>query len=118
MSKRLPLVLELFGAALCTGAGVFLASGSSSLFWVGGWFCSGLALIFWRRWRVMAVVSAVIAALLLCAGQVEALVKGRGSSWDLGFWLCLVLLAVSGVVLELRRTRKHKATDARQDSAA
>ena len=118
MNKYLPVLLEMLGAVLCAGAGVFLASGSSSLFGVGGWFCAGLALIFWRRWRVMASVSAVIAALLVCAGQVEDLVRGKESRWELGFWVCLVVLGVTSGALQWRRTRKHKVPEGHHDSAA
>ena len=89
-----------------------------SLFGVGGWFCTGLALILWRRWRVMAAVSAVIAALLVCAGQVEELVKGKESTWDLGLWVCLVLLGVTSGALQWRRTRKHKVPEGHHDRAA
>ena len=118
MNKYLPALLEILGAVLCAGAGVFLASGSSSLFGVGGWFCAGLALIFWRRWRAIATVSAVIAALLVCAGQAEDLVMGKESPWDLGFWVCLVLLGIASGTVQWRRTRKHKIPDDHHDSAA
>jgi len=110
-NKRLPVLMVILGAVLCAAAGVCLYSGSGSPFSMAGMFSAGLALVFWRRYRLAAYVCGGIALALACAGEVHDIVRGQESFWWLVVWASIIVLSIIGGVIDHQRARKHKVAE-------